>query len=174
MAVINEYVDSSLVSTSARRRVAAQKAEGGSLVFLDQNFEVAAGDDDGSVYRVFKSIPSSAVFSSLRLACDAITSGTDYDIGLYLPDYGAVVDKDVLADGLNPSAGYTPILALDALKTVDLANFGKNLWELARDGAGALAYTETSHPAAFDICITANTVGSGAGTIRLFGSYYIA
>lgn len=174
MAVEDKYVNSALLATSTRQRVPAQNAQGGTVTHVIQTFETAAADDDGSVYRIFKNIPATAIPLEMRMACDAITSGSDYDFGLYLPDSGAVVDKDVLADGLDPSSGYSRILALDLLATVDLASCNKNLWELARDGAGSLSYTIDNHPAAFDLCLTANTVGSSASTITIFGSFWLA
>ena len=108
MAVINDYVSSSLVSTNTgRRRVRAQNAQGSDLIHICTTFEVAAADDNASVYRLFPNIPSGAVMHSLRLACDAIANATDYDMGLYRPlsEGGAVVDKDILADDRRRIAG---------------------------------------------------------------------
>lgn len=165
MAVVNEYVNSKLASSATRRRTMGRNVNGQNVVHIVQTFEVAAADDDGSVYRLFPNVPSSAVLSSLRLACDALTGATDYDMGLYAPNYGAVADKDILADGLNPSAGYSRILALDALKDVNISDCNKTLYEL-------LGLTVKTAAPFYDICLTANTVGSGAGTITVFGSYF--
>jgi len=172
MAVINDYVSSSLVSTNTgRRRVRAQNAQGSDLIHICTTFEVAAADDNASVYRLFPNIPSGAVMHSLRLACDAIANATDYDMGLYRPlsEGGAVVDKDILADGMDISAGYSRILALDALVSVDLADVNKKLYELS---IGGTPYTVANAPPFFDICLTANTVGTAAGTITVFGAYW--
>lgn len=170
MAVLDEYVNASLISTASRRRADAKNVNGQQLLHLVQTFEVAAADDDGSVYRIFPNIPCTAVIRSLRVACDALTGSTDWDVGLYLPNYGAVVDKDILADGINLSAGYSRILALDGLVTVDLANANKMLYELPINGAALTLKTRSQF---YDICMTANTVGSGAGTVTVEMSYFL-
>jgi hypothetical protein len=169
MAVVDLYKNASLEPTAARRRVPGQNFTGAKTVKLVQTFEVVAADDDASVYRVFANVPATMILLSMRLSCDAIANATDWDFGLYLPNDGAVVDKDLLADGMNVAAGFSRILALDALVTVDIANVNKNLWELARDGAGALAYTLQSHPAAFDLVLTLNAAGTAAGTVTMIG-----
>jgi hypothetical protein len=166
MAVINDYVNSALVETSARKIVAPQNAQGGHVHKLVQTFEVAAGDDDGSVYRLFKEIPATAVLVSAQILNDAITGGTDYDLGLYKPGAGGdVVDKDVLADGEDLSSANSRISPADGLGAVDLADVNKPLWQLSSAPEGGSPYTVENKPQAFDIALTANTVGTGAGTI---------
>lgn len=164
MAVEDKYVHSRLVSGQVT--VPGLAAQGWPTVACVATFETAAANDDGSVFRLFPSIPSSAIPKMLRISCDAITGMTDVDMGLYKPGVGgAVVVKDVLADGINPSAGYSRILGLDGLVSVDLANALKTLWELA----GA---TITNRPATYDVCMTANTMGSGVGTITAYFEYW--
>lgn len=116
---------------------------------------VAAADDDGSVYRVARA-PSSARYYGVQITNSAITSGTDYDLGLYrtAKDGGAVVVKDCLVDGRTmASAVATPT----GLPLTSYLSFGKRLWEIA----GLAADPQCD----FDICWTANTVGSADGTI---------
>lgn len=163
MAVRDEYVDSTVE--------AGKKGNAIDLVAADvfcgiATFEVAAADDNASVFRLFKSVDPNLIPISLRLACDALTGATDWDMGLYLPDEmgGTVIDKDILADGMDISAGYSRILALDCLVSVDLANAKKRLWELAGE-------TLNDHAPGYDICLTANTIGSGAGTVTVFAFF---
>lgn len=165
MAVEDKYVHSQIVA--GRTTVPGLAAQGWPIVACVATFETAAANDDGSVFRLFPSIPSSAIPKMLRIACDAITGMTDVDLGLYKPGVGgAEVDKDILADGVNPSAGYSRILALDGLVTVDLANALKPLWELVS------GTTIINRPATYDICLTANTMGSGVGTITAYFEYW--
>lgn len=119
--------------------------------------EVAAADDDGSTYLLFQNVPSSLRILQSILMCDAITGGTDYDIGLYNPYTGVVVKKDILLDGQTlASASKT----LNGIGTVDIADIGalKTLAELATAASVAVLPE-------YDIVLTANTVGSAAGTV---------
>lgn len=129
------------------------------LIQMVATLEIAAGDDDGSTYLLFPDVPSS--FKPLRatVMCDAITGGTDYDMGFYDKDNGTVVSKDKLMDGQTlASASKT----LNGLGNVDIADLGakKSIAEL-------LSLTPTTAKSAYDIVLTGNTVGSGAGTVTV-------
>lgn len=127
------------------------------------NFEVVAADDDGSKYCIAQ-LSVNARNVVITQFNDAITAGTDYDIGVYKfngSDIGDVVDKDCLVDGRdNSSARTTPLVSYDT--TVE--GFGKKLWQIA----GLTA--QPNYPT-FAVVITANTVGSAAGTIGGFIDY---
>ncbi|MFN3856542.1 MAG: hypothetical protein ACK4RV_02250 [Caulobacter sp.] len=122
--------------------------------------EVAAADDNASVYR-FVRVRSSDRISEIMLANDAITGGTDYDVGIYeTAAYGgAVVSKDVFADGLDVSSAvaFRDVLYHDAAANIDKAE--KRVWEWL----GLSADPQKD----YDIAATGNTVGSGAGTLAL-------
>jgi hypothetical protein len=119
--------------------------------------EIATVDDNGSVYRFF-TIPSNAKIKYIRVYNDAITSGTDYDIGLYDVNAGAVIDKDLFADGLDLS---TAVDARFALTAPNIDEIHKSIWEYA-----ALSLTEDPQKS-YDVALTANTVGSAAGTVTI-------
>ncbi len=161
MAVQNKYVDAQIV---ANRTAGALSAQGIKTVDHVATFEIAAADDDASVFRIIKSVPSAMVPVSLRVSCDALTGCTDVDVGLYLPDLGAVVEVDILADGINMAAGFSRILALDGLVSVDLADCKKSLWELA-------GKTVRNKEAFYDVAMTFNTIGSGAGTVMVVSTW---
>lgn len=165
MAVANKYVDANLAVAVDKKANSLALAACGLFVGVC-TFETLAADDDGSIYRIFKGIDPNLIPVSLRMACDAITAGTDYDFGFYdsLEEGGLEIDKDCLADGINPSAGYSRILALDALVTVDLANATKRIYELA-------GQTLATKRVSYDLAITANTVGSSASTITVTGIF---
>jgi len=131
-------------------------------------FEIAVADDDNSVIRIFKNVPSEVIILSLRLSCDAITGCTDVDCGLYNPTVGgvagAVIDKHLLADGVDIAAGFSRILGKDLLVTVGLENAQKRLYQLA-------GHTFTTKKAGYDIALTFNTIGSGAGTVTVVGLF---
>lgn len=154
MAVEDKYVNTNLASGTL---LDGKNNGGGSLKVFRVTFETAAADDDGSVYRLIR-IPSSAVVKSLTVWNDAITSGTDYDIGLYNINGGAVVDKDLFCDGTTMATARD---AVELLTAPDIAEIHKSIWEYA-------ALSLTKDPVKeYDLAITANTVGSAAGTITL-------
>lgn len=126
--------------------------------------ETAAADDDGSVYRVAR-LRSSDRISQILLANDAITAGTDYDVGVYrtASDGGAVVTKDVFADGLDLSSAvaFRDVAYHD--QATDISEVQMRIWE--RLGLSEDPQVE------YDICLTGNTVGSAAGTLSVVIRY---
>lgn len=157
MAVENKYVESNL---AAGKKASALNTFGTDVIVGVATVAVAAADDDGSVYRVFKAVPSNLVPVMICIHNTAITSGTDWDVGLYqVGKSGAVVDKDILADGLDLSSAATIATWNNkGLTTIDISGGCKDLATLGAETNPAMAY---------DIALTANTVGSAAGTIRV-------
>lgn len=160
MAVEDKYVDTNL---AAGDKTAGITGAGGTVVTVFERFEVAAADDNGSVYRVF-TVPSNAIpLRGGAVEHDSITGGTDFEFGLYNSGVGGTaVDIDCFL-GSTTFANTTAQDPFSLAITVD--NEGKTFWEIA----GA-----TSDPKkTYDWAITANTVGSGAGTISVFAQYLI-
>ena len=167
MAVENKWVNAEV---AAGKKGNAAKVAGGKLLCVAFKFEVAAADDDGSIYKLAK-LPSNAIPVKCELFSDAITSGTDYDLGLY-KESGVVADKDIFADGLDPASGEAitaPLNGLTNLGGADpVGNVGKKLWELL-----GLTQAQSAAEGAYDLAITANTVGSAAGTVSGFFWYIL-
>lgn len=123
--------------------------------------EVAAADSDASVYRMVR-IPSNARVLSLDILNDAITGGTDYDLGVYdvAEAGGAVVDANVFSSAISMVTGRTlPLNAKYESTEVNIDEGDDRLWELLGLSSDPNKF--------YDICFTANTVGSAAGTIAL-------
>lgn len=165
MAVQDKYTSGNISGnrlTSSGLLSALNSGDGCETRSLYATFEVAAADSDLSVYRVFKSVSAMFVPLICYIAADAAIDATDVDLGLYKPDLGAVVDKDILADGLNLTAGYLfrPGTALDGMVTVPIESYGKRLFEHAQ-------HTELTKLEAYDIALTLNTAGGAAGTISI-------
>lgn len=160
MAVENKYVNTEIAAGSKPDN--ASLNEGDKLVLMQGTFEVAADDDDLSVYRIFKDINPNLIPVKFEVFNDVITSGSDYDIGFYetLEDGigGAVIDKDALADGLDMSSGAAIGSPKNGIGAMLLEEVGSRLYELA-------GQTLLTKKKSYDIAITANTVGSIAGTI---------
>lgn len=157
MAVQDKYVDANIV---AGKNTNPAFSQGAALMAAVATVEVAAADDNGSVYRFFKGVPGDLILISAKLACDAITAATDYDLGLYQTNLGAVVDKDCFADGIDISAGYAFGSEKEMVVTVDPANIQKRIYEIG-------GHTIVTRKHSYDIALTANTVGSAAGTISI-------
>jgi hypothetical protein len=113
---------------------------------------IVAADDNGSVYRVIPNMPSNAVPINICIHHGTITNGTDYDLGLYKVNSGAVVDKDILADGLDLSTARAISTWNNAgMTSLDIVNGTQTLAALS---------AQTDPDASYDICLTANAVGS--------------
>ena len=160
MAVEDKYVDATVAAGKLGK---ASLTSGDKIVVMVNTEEIAAADDDGSVYRFFKNVPANLIPVEITVACDAITSGTDFDLGLYKPNLGAVVDKDVLMDGQTLGSALTRATGHQlGLANVNIADAGKTLATLS---------AQTDPDQAYDIALTANTVGSGAGTVTIIAKF---
>jgi len=172
MGVVNAYVDTDTTNKSPRQR--PEEVGFGELNVLLKTFVVAAADDDGSIYRIAP-IPTNMVPVEGTLMCDAITNGTDYDLGFYLPAElgGAVLKKDLLMDG-QTLASASKVLA--PFSNVAIENFGKTIAELL--GAAGVTYngqtmSNTNCPPFVDLAFTANTVGTVAGDVTLIAKFAV-
>lgn len=127
--------------------------------------QVAAADDDTSVYRLCR-VKSSWVPFEITVATTAITGGTDYDLGVYRistgATTGAVVDRDILMDGQTMATAST---TLNGMGIVAAGDRGKAIWELL----GLTADPQLE----YDLALTANTVGTAAGTIAVSYSFLV-
>lgn len=158
MAVEDKYIETAL---AAGKKGPRSKVSGAPLLCFTFNFEVAAADDNDSVYRLAR-LPANAILVKGEIFADAITSGTDWDLGLYKPGVGgAVVDIDLFADGLDIASGEAitaPLNLLTNLGGADpVGNVGKKIWEL-------LGLTVPGRQD-YDLALTARAVGSAAGTV---------
>jgi len=116
--------------------------------------EVAAADADTQTYILARGISLDWTLVNLMIprGFSAITSGTDYDIGLgYIGADGevVVVEADVFVDGKNMSAGATS--AIDICESPTDQTIGECL---------ATPLTSENERKEYVIYCTANTVGS--------------
>lgn len=157
MAVENKYVDASIV---AGKNTNPAFSQGADLQAAVSTFEVAAADSDGSVYRLFKGVPGDMILIEAKLACDAITGSSNWDLGLYETNLGAVVDADCWAAAIDISAGYAFGSEKNMLVTLGVEKIQKRIYEVG-------GHTIVTRKASYDIALTANTVGSAAGTVSV-------
>jgi len=161
MAVRNEYINSNLAAGTLQD---ATLGGGGGIQTILQTFEIAAADDDASIFRLAR-IKAGDILLRATIMCDAITSGTDYDLGLYQITTGgvngAVLDKDIFMDGQTfASASKT----IDGLQTVAIENRVKSVVDLHNTVSSASVANSGQE---YDIALTANTIGSAAGTVTV-------
>lgn len=162
MAVENKYVDSNLASGKITNPAFTHGAQVFAAVAIAA---VAAADDNGSVYRLFKNVDPDLIPLQIIITNSAITAGTDYDLGLYetLTDGqgGTVIDKDCFVDGADLSSAHAEgsgISGLTATATIALTDAQKKIYEIA-------GHTLTTRKRGYDIALTGNTVGTAAGTV---------
>lgn len=160
MAVEDKYVNDNISGNIVNKMLAAINAQGAQIGAMYATEEIVAADSDGSKYRFFKSVDPNIIPLFILFGCDAITGGTDYDFGIYKPDLGVVISKDVFMDGQTfaSAAKLGPAVALNGMSNVDVANHGKRLFEHA-------GHTILNKLEAYDLVLTTNTVGSGDGTV---------
>jgi hypothetical protein len=140
------------------------RISGGYVASAVATVEVAAADDDTSQYRLFR-LPSNAKVLSIRILNDAITGGTSYDLGVYrtAKDGGAVVSVGAFGTAIDMSSARTTAFFEGAFEAQDIANIERELWQTA----GLTADPSVQ----YDIVLTANTVGTAAGTISAIVQY---
>lgn len=120
--------------------------------------EVAAADDDGSVYRLFRAWSGWRI-ESIEIGSDALTLGTAFELGVHqtAENGGAVVDADEFGSAvdLSTATGLTD-KTYEAVVT-EIDKIEQPLWE-------RIGLTADSNRW-YDITLTATTVGTAAGTI---------
>lgn len=163
MAVENKYVNADIVAGIKGKAV---EVHGAKLVTQIVTFEVAAADDNNSIYRIFKNIPASAVIRDIEILNDVITLGSDYNLGLYRNTErgGAVISDNVFADAITFVSARIHGAGISGLTAVDIANAGQTVFEHAGD-------TLDTRELGYDIAFTAIVVGTSAGTITVKLTY---
>ncbi len=161
MAVINTVDDKVTYPVNATYGGASMKA-------IMQQITTAAADDDGSIWLVGE-IPGEARLLDIKCLNEAITGGTDFDLGLYDED-GTVYSADKLLDGIDMSSARTAwtSLALD----FGSDDVGKTIAELLGHVNKVVpASGEVAAKRVYRLGLKANTVGSGVGSINLLITY---
>lgn len=124
--------------------------------------EVAAADDDTSVFRFFR-VWSGWRISSLEYANDALTSGTSFDIGLLqtAENGGSATgaDADIFATAVDLSSAHDFTACTYEATATNISKVEKRIWELLGQSADPQRW--------YDVAVTANTIGSAAGTISM-------
>jgi len=160
MAIENKYV---LAATAAEKKAPALYTNGTGNIVMQATVEVAAADDNDSIYRLFRDIPANAVPLSIAVYNTAITSGTSYSLGLYKTNLGVVVSAACFASALDVSSARVIATANNAgMTAINIATLAANLGVLSG---------QSEPDSAYDIAFIAGAVGSAAGTIRVVATF---
>lgn len=163
MAVFDNYVDADILVDRPTSAIAAQ---GSTLHSGRVVFDTVAADDAGSIYRVLKSIPCTAVFQRLNIWTDGVTGMNDVNVGLYkVGAGGAEIGAEVLGSAIDLSSAVLPTAAKDGMINITNANRAKALWELA----GETINDRSSH---YDIALVSVADLSEADTIVVDYAYW--
>ena len=152
------------------RLAVAGLAQGDYQFTLIAKIESAAADDNNSIYRIGP-IVSNAIIYSAKIFNDAITSGNDWNFGLYYPGLNENVvsgKESVFGDALDLSSANAPGSAgLNAFSggLTDVNDLDKKLY----DHAGVSRANARSH---YDLGLKAIAAGTG-GTIVMVLQYII-
>ena len=120
--------------------------------------EKDAANDTGLALRFFR-VHSSWVPIHVGIACDAITSVTDVNVGVYLPNGGAVVSDNCLIDAQTLATALDGATSLYPKSTTTKEAYGQAFWELAG---------ETEDPDVwYELAITVISVAANGGTIAM-------
>ena len=158
MAVLDKYVNANLAAGKLARPALIG---GDKVVEMVATFELAAGDSNGSVFRIAQGLCPNLIPIEILINCDALTSSTDWDLGLYeMGVDGAVVDKDIFMDGADLSGGKAIGSEQNGLADVVMENLVKRLYEHVGE-------TVINHKKGYDLALTANAIGTAAGTITV-------
>ena len=159
MAVEKKWISANIV---AGKKENSGRIMPGQVFAFANTVEVAAADDDGSVYFV-GNINANMIPLKLDWNSDAIAGATSYDIGFYT-EAGVAVDKDILMAAHDVNAGAAMGSEIDGLHDLPIDKIGKRVYEL-------LGKTKATKEDSYLLAVTANTVGTAAGTISLRGLF---
>ena len=124
--------------------------------------EIAAADDNDSIYRMVR-LHTSWRLSELTRYNDAITSGTDFNVGFFdtAENGGAVILESALADAVSlASASVTGVSEMyEAGGGIGVEDIEQKVYEMCG--------LSTDPNKWVDLCYKGVAVGSGAGTLSV-------
>jgi len=159
MAVENKWVDANV---AAGKKTAPSKVMPGMVFGFACTFEVAAADDNDSVYKLAL-IGGNMVPLTLSLNSDAIAGFTSMDLGFYT-EAGVAVDQDILVAQHDVNGGFARGSELNLLHDLPIDKIGKPVYEI-------LGKTLTTKENAYVLAITAVAAPSAAGTMSVYGTF---
>ena len=153
-------VDNTLYKNSTNLPIdaVAVAGQGGGVLEIVAKIPMLATDDSGSIYRICE-VPSNFIPVGGEITCDALTTLTDADLGLYenAENGGAVIDVDALVDGADLHLALAPGAGLSPISAVTIANQNAALYTLAGD--------VSSERQTYVLALTTNANCDAAGSV---------
>lgn len=174
MAVVNNYVSPLISNPSGligQNVLNSFRGGGGERVLsIFETFTIAATDNSLSIYRVFKNLNANIIPLRIMLANTAMVGSSAFNLGLYLPNYGAAVGtgNQFTAAGtlVTARASMNPQIALDGMSAVNINSYYQRLFEIAGETETA-PLISTTRVDAFDLCLGLTTSGLVVGTVSV-------
>ncbi len=144
MAIVN-LANSTITALNASPLAKMDPGRGRSpVMFMQDTVAIASGNSDTSTYRIMR-VQSNWVFLGQVLdSTDCMAASGVFDVGLYIPDGGAVVDADCLMDGQiaasvtinsNSTDSTNAVGAFGEVALAGLKGDIKRFWQLAGESA---------------------------------------
>lgn len=135
---------------------------GGRKRFATAQVAIDSTDDDGSVFFLLP-VHSSWVITSIKVFNDAITSGTDFNLGLYNVDL-TDADENVYADAI--SLATASLVGVEqAFEARNITAMGRRVWEDAGEASNLGKW--------YLLALTGVTVGSATGDVVVDVTYTV-
>lgn len=167
MAVIDVYANAIVngskqshfgPTTGPSRTVSVFGGRGEEVMEMIQAVTITNGNSSGSVFRLFNSVPAKYYLDDVEILNPAVAGVTDVDLGFYLPEFGAVVNQNVLGDALDLSSAHNYPTPLHCLNNLSIAQRVQPLWQI--DGAAF-----DKEPNALDMALTLQSNATATATI---------
>ena len=163
MAIVTTYSTEATNHKSVENTKNPTTATEGTLKCSSATVAVAAADDDTSTFYMVP-VRSSWSIKHIFTYCDAITSGTVWDVGLYTTAATPVaVDADCYAQNVDLSSAITSLPIDCAYEVRNITAVNNKVWQDAALTADSNVW--------YWLTLTADTIGSAAGDITVVVHY---
>jgi hypothetical protein len=167
MAVVDKYANSivngaELVhfgpTIGPSRTISVFGGRGEEVMEMIQTLTITAGDQAGSVYRLFNSVPAKYYVDDVEILNPAVTGLTDVDLGFYKASFGPVVSQNALGDALDLTVAHNYPNPLHACTNLTIPQFVEPLWQICGD-------VFDKEPNALDLALTLESDATDTVTI---------
>lgn len=175
MANVNIYVSPNITNDAVTGIINPMmnpyRGGGGTSAYsIFETFAIAVTDTATSVYRIFKNLNANIVPLRIMIATTAMAGLTSAKLGLYLPNYGAIIgtgnqfmNAQTFASAI---ASLNPKTAIDGMAAAAIGSYQQRLFEWAGETTSSPTIA-TSRVDAFDLCLTTVTQTGTAGTVSV-------
>lgn len=142
---------------------AAVNVHGNKTVVAISSFEITSEAEANSVIRLFPDLNPCLIPIDIKIL-NASAGAGELALGLYEGDKGNAIDDDCFATGIDISAENAKGSEIDGLGNLEVAKYGKQLFEIA-------GHTIANRKDTYDIVATVKTVPSTSAIITVVGTF---